>query len=63
MALNGLFCADVLLSNYSLTPDRDQSTAYVMDGMATMQMVKTGGAVTLGTLAEKYWEIFTAKGF
>ena len=41
-------------------PDRDHSTGYVMDGMATVQMVKTGGASTFGTLAEKYWEIFTA---
>ncbi len=38
--------------------EQSQLSAYVMDGMATIQMVKTGGAATFGELADKYWNIF-----
>ena len=38
---------------------RRESTAFIMDGMAIIQMVKTGGATTFGELADKYWTICT----
>jgi hypothetical protein len=39
--------------------DKTGATAYVVDGMAIVQMVKTGGTSTFGELADKYWHIFT----
>ena len=43
-----------------LTPtDEHTKSALIVDGMATIQMVKSGGSVTFGEMADKYWEIFT----
>ena len=42
------------------TPAMPLSTVYIVDCMATIQMVKSGGAATFGELANKYWEILTA---
>jgi hypothetical protein len=35
-------------------------TAYILDGMAIVQMVKTAGACTFGELASNYFNTITA---
>lgn len=36
------------------------TTAYMMDGMASVQMMKSGGAATFGELAEKHFNLISA---
>ena len=36
------------------------STAYVIDGMAVIQMMKNPGSATFGELANKYFQVITA---
>ena len=36
------------------------STAYVIDGMAVVQMMKNAGSATFGELANKYFQVITA---
>ena len=36
------------------------STAYVIDGMAVVQMMKNAGSATFGELANKYFQLITA---
>lgn len=40
--------------------DEEPTTAYVMDGMAVVQMVKTTGARTFGEMAGRYFDTITA---
>ena len=37
-----------------------RSTAYILDGMAIVQMLKAGGAQRFGELAEKYYQYITS---
>ena len=41
-------------------PVEEESTAYIIDGMAAVQMMKTAGAATFGELAGKYFDAITA---
>ena len=41
-------------------PVSSLETAHILDGMAMVQMTKSGGAITFGDLALKYFTIFTA---
>ena len=43
-----------------LPVDDRMSTAYVIDGMAVVQMMKNAGSVTFGELANKYFQVITA---
>lgn len=37
-----------------------ENTVYILDGMAIVQMTKSGGATTFGKLAAKYYSIFSS---
>ncbi|KAK3734694.1 hypothetical protein QZH41_002113 [Actinostola sp. cb2023] len=41
-------------------PETLRETTYIIDGMALVQMTKSGGATTFGELALKYYSIITA---
>ena len=41
-------------------PASPHSTVQIIDGMAIVQMTKSGGCTTFGELAGKYYDIFTA---
>lgn len=41
-------------------PASQEFTTMIVDGMATIQMTKFGGASTFGQLAIKYYDIFTS---
>ena len=41
-------------------PTDGATTAYMMDGMASVQMMKNGGASTFGELAEKHFNLISA---
>ena len=41
-------------------PPPDVSTAYIIDGMAVIQMVKSGGAATFGELASTHYNTLTS---
>ena len=43
-----------------LPVDDRMSTAYVIDGMAVVQMMKNAGSATFGELANKYFQLITA---
>ena len=41
-------------------PASPHSTVHIIDGMAIVQMTKSGGCTTFGELEDKYYDIFTA---
>ena len=43
-----------------LPAEDGMSTAYVIDGMAVVQMMKSAGSATFGELASKYFQVITA---
>ena len=50
-------CVEVLPR---LPVQENTSTAYILDGMAIVQMMKAGGAERFGKLAEKYYQYITS---
>lgn len=46
-------CVEVLPR---LPEQENTGTAYILDGMAIVQMMKNGGAQRFGKLAEKYYQ-------
>lgn len=41
--------------------EEDQSTAYILDGMAVVQMLNSKGSTTFGELAKKYFDVISAQ--